>query len=107
MSRDFAVNRAVGQTCRIVPKAMRGLIAFRKHFVRKCMEESALFRGSFGSAHASSRRFTLGRRFLTLDRLSRPGLQAGSRLSLQSIAPVSRQTWRFQSQTFQPYAVRR
>ncbi len=38
-------------------KAMRRRIALQKHFVRNPSQMAAVFRGSFGSADASSRRF--------------------------------------------------
>src|SRR5207245_7814179 len=39
-------------------KAMRRRLALQKHFVRKSTDALVRFRASFGSAHASSRRFS-------------------------------------------------
>src|SRR2546429_213550 len=51
-------SKAHKNNCALVPmKAMRGRIALQKHFVRNPRKTLIVFRASFRTAHASSRRF--------------------------------------------------
>ena len=96
--QDASVQYALGIT-----------VTFWTAAARRCfwIDEGSARRSALVNKPASRRCFDEGTRILTLDRLSRRCLQAGSRLGLQSIAPASLQTWRFQSQACQPYGVRR